>query len=103
MFLTVLIWVDPVNCSFEKTAILMNKNIAIISDYISKHSDNHPENLTLETRLDEVGIDSLAMLELFFEFEDKYSFRLPQDIKVPETIGDLVAIVERYQPVTINV
>lgn len=81
----------------------MNNNLEIIRDYINKHSDNPPENLTMETRLNEVGIDSLAMLELFFEFEDKYNFRLPQDIKIPGTVGDLVTIVERYQPVVADV
>lgn len=81
----------------------MNNTLEIIQDYINKHSDNPPENLTMETRLNEVGIDSLAMLELFFEFEDKHDFKLPSDIKTPETIGELFAIVERLRPAVIDV
>lgn len=80
----------------------MDNNLEVIKDYIHKHSDNPPENLTLESKLNELGIDSLAMLELFFEFEDKYDIRLPQDIKTPETVGDMLGLIEQYQPADVN-
>jgi len=72
--------------------------LELIKDYIDRHVDNPPENLTLENRLDGIGLDSLAMLELMFEIEDKYNIRLPNDATKPETVGQLVELIEKFKP-----
>ncbi len=80
----------------------MNNNLDIIKDYIDRHADNPPENLTLESELNEIGIDSMAILELIFELEDKYGIRLPEDIPTPETVGQLLELIEQYKPAAVN-
>lgn len=80
----------------------MDKNLELIKVYLDRHLDNPPENLTPESRIDEIGIDSLALLELMMELEDKYDFRLPEDVPTPETVGQLLALVEKYKPAAIN-
>lgn len=80
----------------------MNNNLDIIKDYIDRHADNPPENLTLESKLNEIGIDSMAILELIFELEDKYGIRLPEDIPTPETVGQLLELIEQYKPAAVN-
>jgi acyl carrier protein len=70
----------------------------LIKEYINSHADHPPENLTLDSKLDAVGLDSLALLELMFKIEDKYNIKLPDDTKKPESIGQLVELVEKFKP-----
>jgi acyl carrier protein len=80
----------------------MDDTLDLIKDYLNKHMDNPPEDLTVDSRLDEIGVDSLALIELIFEMEEKYNITVPQDIAKPETIGQLIETVEKYKPVTAN-
>ena len=76
--------------------------LELIKEYINRHVDQPPENLEMESRLDGIGLDSLAMLELFFEFEDKYGISLPNDVPMPETVGQLVNLIEKFKPPEVN-
>lgn len=80
----------------------MDNTLDLIKDYLKQHTDNPPEALTAESRLDEIGIDSLGRLELIFELEEKYNISVPQDIPMPETVGKLIEIVEKYKPADVN-
>ena len=80
----------------------MDNNLELIRDYLERHFDHPPENLTPDSRLDEIGIDSMALLELIFELEDKYDIRLPDDVSSPETVGQLLALVEQYKPSAVH-
>jgi acyl carrier protein len=80
----------------------MDNTLDLIKDYLERHLDNPPENLTPESRLDEIGIDSLGLLELIFDLEEQYKISVPQDIPTPETIGQLIEIIEKYKPVTVD-
>lgn len=80
----------------------MDNNFDIIKDYLARHSDHPPENITLESKLGEIGIDSMGLLELIFEIEDKYGIRLPDDVPMPENVGQLLKLIEQYKPATIN-
>ncbi|MHB8258167.1 MAG: acyl carrier protein [Acidiferrobacterales bacterium] len=80
----------------------MDNRLEPIKAYLDRHLDNPPENLTLESRLDEIGIDSMGLLELMMDLEDKYDFRLPEDVPLPETVDQLIALVEQYKPSVLN-
>ncbi len=80
----------------------MDNRLEPIKTYLDRHLDNPPENLTLGSKLGEIGIDSMALLELMMDLEDKYDFRLPEDVPTPETVGQLVALVEQYKPSAVN-
>lgn len=47
-----------------------------------------------EALLADLGVDSLMMLELIFEFEDQLGIKLPQDLKSPKTVGEMVALMD---------
>lgn len=47
-----------------------------------------------EALLADLGVDSLMMLELIFECEDQLGIKLPEDVKTPQTVGDLVALMD---------
>lgn len=80
----------------------MNNTLDLIKEYIDRHIDNPPAELTLDSKLDEIGLDSLAMLELMFELEDKYGIHVPNDTLKPETVGQFVELVEKFKPAAVN-
>jgi acyl carrier protein len=45
--------------------------------------------------LEDLKVDSLLLLELLFEFEDRLGVSIPQDIPRPKTVGDLLSIVDK--------
>lgn len=54
-----------------------------------------PEKLTPDARLDELGVDSLGVMELLFQVEDEFGIRLPSDQVELPTIGDVVDYIDR--------
>ena len=71
--------------------------LELIQDYIQRHVDSPPDTLKLENRLDELGIDSLAMFDLLFELEDAYGIRFENNTEKPETVGQLVELIEKFR------
>ncbi|HEX5126169.1 MAG TPA: acyl carrier protein [Rhodocyclaceae bacterium] len=56
------------------------------------------ESITAEASLESVGIDSLMLLDLMFDFEDHFKIKLPNDLPRPQTVGELVQVVESLSP-----
>ena len=55
--------------------------------------------LTLETRLDELGIESLEMVNVLFAIEDRFGVIVePADLQSAQTLGDMVAIIQATPP-----
>lgn len=52
------------------------------------------EKLVPEARLDELGIDSLGVMELVFKIEDDFAIQFPTDQVALATFGDLVHYVQ---------
>ncbi|MEY8561814.1 acyl carrier protein [Eggerthellaceae bacterium 3-80] len=67
--------------------------IDIIKEVLSDNLDIEPETVTIESTFDSLGIDSLDMVELICDLEDKCDV----DFGEPEglvTIGDLVTYID---------
>jgi acyl carrier protein len=47
------------------------------------------------TELSSLGVDSLSLLELMFEIEEKFGVTVDRDAPPPRTCGELVALLER--------
>lgn len=47
------------------------------------------------TELASLGVDSLSLLELMFEIEEKFGVTVDQDAAPPRKCGELVALIER--------
>jgi len=43
-----------------------------------------------DATLTELGVDSLMLIELIFEFEDKTGITVPADLPQPKTVGELL-------------
>lgn len=69
--------------------------IELLREFVKKHVDNPPEHIDVDSKLAEIGIDSLNLLELLFEVEEKFGVRFPNDMPRPETVGELVDTFEK--------
>jgi len=70
-------------------------NLAVLSEFLHKREDIDPARVTPEALLEDLKVDSLLLLELLFEFEDRLGVTIPQDIPRPKTVGDLLSIVDK--------
>jgi acyl carrier protein len=59
-----------------------------------RHIVRHHE-ITLESSLLNLGIDSLATLELLLEIEETFGIRVSDTTRPPVTVGDLVSLIDR--------
>ena len=67
------------------------KSLELIREFLQDRLAVAPERAVAEARLADLGVDSMMMLELMFEFEDRFGVELPKDMKPPQTVGDMVA------------
>lgn len=69
-------------------------SIGLIRDFLGERLGVAPEKAVAEAPLAELGVDSLMMLELIFEFEDRFGIKLPSDLKTPRSVGELAATMD---------
>lgn len=71
----------------------------IIRNYLNTNHDISPEAINPDTKLDDIGIDSISFLELVFEFESKFGINAPDnEVDSIKTIGELISLIEKYMP-----
>jgi len=70
------------------------ESIGLIRDFLKDRLGVEPENVVPGAALAELGVDSLMMLELMFEFEDHFGIKLSRDIKTPRTVGEMVSLMD---------
>ena len=64
----------------------------------AKTFDLAPERLQMDATLQDLGLDSLVVIEFLFEVEDKFGISLPDQAPPPRTLGELVAMITALQP-----
>jgi acyl carrier protein len=71
---------------------------ADIKAIIKKKMTNKEVELTSDSKLAEIGLDSLDFVEIVFEIEDKYKIQLPQNQEemANATLKDLCGLVEQH-------
>lgn len=70
------------------------KSIELIRNFLNAHQGIETEKVVPEALLADLGIDSLMMLELVFECEDQLGIELPENLKSPQTVGEMVALMD---------
>ena len=53
-----------------------------------------PGMLTADARLDELGVDSIGMIELIFNVEDEFRLKLPEIVGPLPTFGEVVRVID---------
>ena len=69
----------------------------LIREFLKDRLGLSPENITGEAILADIGVDSLMMLELMFEFEDRFNIKLSSDLKAPATVGEMIELMDRLR------
>ncbi|MGV0963113.1 MAG: phosphopantetheine-binding protein [Polynucleobacter sp.] len=75
------------NIALETMQELLHERLGIDKDKVS-----------LDSSLEDLGIDSLMQIELLFDFEDKYKVKIPDISEKPTTIRELLAVIEPFIP-----
>ena len=75
------------NIALETMQELLHERLGIEKDRVS-----------LDSSLEDLGIDSLMQIELLFDFEDKYKVKIPDISEKPTTIRELLAVIEPFIP-----
>jgi acyl carrier protein len=69
-------------------------SIGLIRDFLKDRLGVAPENVVPGALLADLGVDSLMMLELMFEFEDRFDIKLSSDLKSPRSVGEMVTLMD---------
>ena len=63
---------------------------------ISSYLKRQPEDISLDMRLDELGIDSLGAITIMYELEDKLDVEIPNEVfDSLEIVNDVVSQLEQ--------
>lgn len=73
------------------------ETIEIVRNFLNERIGKSDQDLSPELVLADIGVDSLMLLELLFEFEDKLGIELPKDIGTPKTIGELTSLIDELR------
>jgi acyl carrier protein len=69
----------------------------IVKEILIEELDVPADKIDLSADLESLGIDSLAVIELLFQVEEKLGISLP-DERVPlKTLGDVVTFLDRLR------
>lgn len=66
-----------------------------VQTILSAHYPVHAQAITLDARLEQLEIDSLGIMELFFAIEDEFGITVPNDKRSLHTVGDLVDYINQ--------
>ena len=69
-------------------------SLSLIREFLQGRLGVEPEKIVPDAFLDELGVDSLMVLELMFEFEDRFGIKLSHDLKTPRTVGEMVTLMD---------
>ena len=67
-----------------------------IAELVAERVEKDVSEITMDSKFQDLGIDSLDTVELLMHLEDKLGIEVELDQKV-ETVGDLVAFIESKQ------
>lgn len=70
-----------------------------IIDLIAEKLGKKKETITMETRLvEDLGADSLDVVELIMTFEDEFGVSLPdEDVSKMKTVGDIISYIKNMK------
>ena len=73
------------------------ESLTLISEFLDGRLGVPPRQVVPDAALADLGVDSLMMLELVFECEDRFGVTLDKNLKSPRTVGELVALMDRLR------
>lgn len=71
----------------------MNSN-DLIQEFLRDRLGKTSVEMTAESSLADLGVDSLMLAELMFDAEDKFGISIASDVTPPKTVGEMIAIID---------
>ncbi len=77
----------------------MKRNAEAIIEVIAREAKCSTDQITLNTGLEDLGIDSLKAIVILSELEDLLGIEIPNEIlgNIGNTVGDIVAKVDELR------
>jgi len=69
--------------------------LGLIREFLKERLGVEPDRVLPDTELEALGVDSLMLLELMFEFEDRFGVEIPSNEASPRSVGQVIALMER--------
>lgn len=70
-------------------------HLPIIRQFLQERLRIDPESVSPESTLAELKVDSLRMLDLMFDLEEKLDIVLTKDLPAVRTVGELDALLDK--------
>jgi len=70
-------------------------SLELVRTFLENRLGVEPVKVEPAASLVDLGVDSMMMLELMFEFETHLGIRLPNDLSSPATVGDMLDMMDR--------
>ena len=71
---------------------------AFLAETLTEKYEVAREAITPEATLDELGLDSLTVVELLFDVEDEFEIEVPEERATFKTLAEAAALVEETRP-----
>lgn len=77
--------------------IAMTTTLGLLQRILLNDLGLSAQGLRPETRLEELGVDSLTFIEMTFALEKELHIRFPEDARSVRTVGDVAAIIDKLR------
>jgi len=69
-----------------------------VIDVLARERQCSTEEISLETRLEDLGVDSLKAITILYELEEQFDIEIPNEvIETITTVGDIINCLENLQ------
>jgi acyl carrier protein len=94
---------DPVICTLpfftsggwlSQAQMYAMQSIDLIAEFLHDRLGAERDQVKASALLADLGMDSLMLAELMFEAEDKFGISIASDTRLPQTVGDVVALFD---------
>jgi acyl carrier protein len=70
------------------------QTLELLRDYLQRKASIEPQKVVPDARLEDLGIDSLMLIDLMFELEESLNVRIPDMDTRPATVAELIKIFD---------
>lgn len=83
--------------AWHESGIMKLDTFETLRQIISDKFDKDASEITRETNLDSLGIDSLHAFDIIFEAEEKYGIKIPFETVPIQTVQDIVDLIDKMR------
>lgn len=70
------------------------QTLELLRDYLQKKALIDPAKVRPEAKLEDIGVDSLILIDLMFELEESLNVRVPDVDTRPTTVSELTQLFD---------